>query len=82
MKILRKLRFWAEKILRKLRFYVKKNLRKRFFVKFIDNNCSPLLGTLVGVACYPQVPFGHPRLSIVCPLRGLLDENRCCNIKL
>lgn len=41
---------------------MKKNLRKRFFVKFIDNNCSPLLGTLVGVACYPQVPFGYPRL--------------------
>lgn len=64
MEILRKLRFWAEKI-----------LWKRFFVKFIDNNCSPLLGTLVGVACYPQVPDGHPRLSIVGPLRGLLDEN-------
>ena len=32
--------------------------------------CSPPLGTIRGEICYPQVPFGHPRLSMVCPLRG------------
>ena len=31
----------------------------------------PRLGRIIMDVCYPQVPVGHPRLSIVCPLRGL-----------
>ena len=42
-----------------------------FFWEFLYLcSCATPLGSGGGGACCPQVPVGHPRLSIVCPLRG------------